>query len=459
MIKKVLVGLSLLGLGIVCIRVSLWFQEMKQLRAMPEVSRVFTLAEPLLKTSFYCIVRDRGVEYRMRQHECRESGLYQAGVGDRLEIAGSWQTIVIGASQIEKSFIQIENIEIQPIRTGSGDVWWQGLRWLFDFRDSLLLTYKHDLPEPEGSLVAGIVLGEQASLPESLTAALRKTGLMHVVAASGYNVTVIAGLLINFWSRWVSRKASAWLAMAGIGAYVVLAGASPPVIRAGIMGIMALIALIQGRWYWSLWALGLTSGLMLWWWPFMISSISFQLSIAATMGMAVLVEPMTETFRLWREKLRGQGLKTRKKIAIWILFGAVVAPVKEALITTMAATIATMPVQMVYFEEVSWLGLLANPLLLWLIPILMYLGLVYAFLGIVWQELAGLMTWLVYPPAHLFVLGLTWFNRLPFGNVSVNGNWWLAAGWWFIWWGLVYSRRGVGKGVGPGEMLPARPGT
>jgi ComEC/Rec2-related protein len=433
-VRAVIIISSLIFSVIISIRLFFWWEEMNRLRQQDEVKVSFVVSEPLRTTVSYCIIAHRGIDYRVRLEECRRDGWSQIRVGDMVEITGSWKTIVIKANGNEKSFIHTTDYLIWQPESKRGHFWWQGLQSLYDFRSQLLKTYQRDLPEPEGSLLAGIVLGEQASLPDSFARALRKSGLTHVVAASGYNVTVIAGLLLSWWTRWLSRRQSALMAMMGIGGYVVLAGASPPVIRAGIMGMMALAAVIQGRWYWSLWALGITSGLMLIAWPWLIGSISFQLSVAATLGMTMLVEPVTASMNMWSARVRERAGLMMHRCRLWLLFGRLWIPVKEAFITTLAATIATMPVQAIYFEEISWLGLLANPLLLWMIPLLMYLGLAYAFLGILWQQLAAVMSWLVYPPTHMFVIWVSLVNRVPVDNYPLTGNWWLAAGWWLLWW-------------------------
>ena len=122
-------------------------------------------------------------------------------------------------------------------------------------------------------------------MPDEFHRLLRDTGTLHVIAASGMNVTIVAAVLMMFLVKLFARRAAIILAILGIIFYCFLAGASPPVVRAAIMGTVAYVAGFLGRERDGLVILVGSAMLMLLVNPWYIFDIGWQLSFAATGGI------------------------------------------------------------------------------------------------------------------------------------------------------------------------------
>ena len=148
---------------------------------------------------------------------------------------------------------------------------------LIDVRTLLSDALTDALPEPEASLATGGLLGKRARLPADLTEDMNATGTSHLVAVSGQNVTLIAGLLIAALAWAVGRRPAAWLALAAIIGYSFLVGGEPSVVRAAIMGGLYVVATALGRQSSALIALALAGAVMTAIDPQVVHGVSFQL--------------------------------------------------------------------------------------------------------------------------------------------------------------------------------------
>jgi len=264
----------------------------------------------------------------------------------------------------------------------------KGVVWRV-WREKLALVYQRLLPEPEASLVAGIVLGEKTNLPEGLYKALINTGTIHVVVASGYNVMVVGGMILASFLYFVRRKWATIGAVAGMVVYSFLAGADPPVVRAVIMGSMIFVGQAIGRSNKVLWSLVLAGWVMLMVEPSLIESISFQLSVMASIGLFWL-EPK---LRKWFDE---------REIRAWIL--------RTELLPTLAAQIMTIPIIWYHFGRVSWVSPLVNVIILPFVPVIMAWGGLMLLLSLIWGPLGMVVGWLVYSLAHLLVFVVKLFG-------------------------------------------------
>lgn len=233
------------------------------------------------------------------------------------------------------------------------------------------------LPSPEGELVLGIVLGYKSALPKLFYDQLVRSGTVHIVVASGYNVMVVAGLALSIMFLFWRRRVATLAAIGVVWLYVLLAGGEVSLLRAALMGSAVLIGLAWGRSARIIWSLALTAGVMLVISPSLIESISFQLSLAATFGVAVT----------------GPFLKNR-----WDRDDPI------DLTTTLGALVMTAPLIWWHFGRVSWISLVSNSLILPLVPILMLLGAVTVVVSLAAPMLAAAVSWPTYALAHLVVV-------------------------------------------------------
>ncbi|HVY68211.1 MAG TPA: ComEC/Rec2 family competence protein, partial [Patescibacteria group bacterium] len=208
------------------------------------------------------------------------------------------------------------------------------------------------LPEPEASLLLGILIGARKTLPQQVVDNFNDTGTSHIIAVSGFNITIIISSLAAG-AYLLGRRASFYLSLACLLAFVVIAGASASVVRAALMGLLLLAALNIGRQYAIVPALFFAALLMLLQNPkILFWDVGFQLSFAATLGIIYFLPVLQKTAEHWPE-----------------LWG-----IKTLLLTTLAAIAATLPLILYTFGRLSLSAPLANILVLPAVPLTMLLG-------------------------------------------------------------------------------------
>ncbi len=247
------------------------------------------------------------------------------------------------------------------------------------FRLELVAILEKTLPEPMSSLSAGILLGVRAQMPREFYDALVSTGTLHVVAASGFNVMIVATILMSLFGRVLSRGKAIGAGVAGILFYVVLSGASASVVRAGIMGSLTLTAYYFGREAQARRLLWVTSGIMLLVSPLMIFDIGFQLSVVATAGI-LYIGPMFSNLAISNIGIR------KSKI------------LKDYLYPTLSASAATAPIILFHFGRVSWISPLVNVLILPVVPLIMLLSAIQVGIGMLSLDAAQIVAWINYLP-------------------------------------------------------------
>lgn len=306
---------------------------------------------------------------------------YQAlSVGAEYEFVGRAEPRVILGKQA--GIVMIDPIFeiIESDRMGVGERVVMGLS---TWRERMVDNLAKWLPEPHSSLSAGILLGVKRQMPWEFYQQLVATGTLHVVAASGYNVMIVARVVMGVLLMILSKK---WAIVAGVGAiaaYVVIAGGGAAVVRAGIMGSLTLAAYYWGRPAEAKRLLWVTAGAMLLVQPLMLVDVGFQLSVAATAGLLYL-EPVV---RGWTDRRVDGWANT------WIR-----PYINEYWWPTVAATMATMPIIWLTFGRVSWISPLVNIFILPLVPLIMFLSALAVGVGALIPVLGQLVSYLLYVP-------------------------------------------------------------
>ena len=238
------------------------------------------------------------------------------------------------------------------------------------------------LPEPQAALLTGILLGNDEGIPDSLLDQFRATGTAHIIAISGFNITLISAALVKLFNRFMQRYVALLGALMVIALYAVLVGAEPPVVRAAMMGGLSALALIVGRQSDGLTSLFLAASLMTAWQPMLLWDVSFQISFAAMLGLILYVERLAK----WTEQAlrRVVSVETAERLTRLS---------RETLLATMAAQITVLPLIAYHFGQFSPLTLLANLLILPVQPIIMYLGSTAALLGLAVLPLGTVVGW------------------------------------------------------------------
>lgn len=315
--------------------------------------------------------------------------------GERVKMAGS---VVKTKGVVGTMIMKVKTVEIL-----SGGSWWR--KGLARLRQTIVQKYETWLPQREAALLGGIVLGSSERFLKDQKSEFRAAGISHIVAASGYNLTVVAGVMLVWGDRLWGRRKAILLAMGGMLAYVFLAGAGAAVVRAAIMTGLTLGALALGRsvkagWM-LLWCIPVALIIKPEWW----ANIGFWLSVAATAGL------------VWVEVGR---------------FGLVVSD----LATTMAVSVTTVPLLLHFFGKLSWLAPLANLLVLPTVPVIMGLGGIAGLVGLVLPGVGQIGAWLTWPL-------LAWITEVAKTIGGFTGGVWTTGEMPWAWVGSYYVCLGL----------------
>ncbi len=268
------------------------------------------------------------------------------------------------------------------------------------------------LPEPQASLAQGILLGQRSALPADLADDLNATNTSHIVAISGYNVTLIAGLVVGALAWLTGRRQAALLALIAIAFYTILTGASPSIVRAAIMGGLFLLATIAGRPGSALASIVVAAALMTAWQPLAIHDVSFQLSFAAVIGLAYLAPELeARATSLLGPRVGGDEVLRRG----WPNVALDVSTV------TLAAVAATLPIIALNFERISLVGLPANLLIVPAFPLIFTLSAVAAVVGAIASGPGQYVAWAAWLPLTYMIETARALADLPFASRNVHG--------------------------------------
>ena len=241
-------------------------------------------------------------------------------------------------------------------------------------------------PSPEDSLLKGILLGDDSAISTKLEDAYRLTGTSHIIAISGFNMSVLAGLVSLFFTRQFGRKRGAFATILLLGSYSLLVGASASVVRAAFMGSYAVLGHSISRKGNTLNNLGVSALLMVVLNPHLPWDLGFQFSVMATLGLSLFAGPLRARLEAWI------GKRMEQKTAL-----ALSSLVSETFLLTMIAQALVLPLSIWHFREVSWLFLIANPLILPVQPAVMVLGLAAMSAGLVWLPIGRVLAWIAWP--------------------------------------------------------------
>ena len=277
-------------------------------------------------------------------------------------------------------------------------------------RQKVTSLFQETLPPTSSSLLLGIVFGFKESLPRDLAVSLKTVGVVHVIAASGMNVTLVASFLAGIFTIFFKRQIALFLCILGICFYALLAGLEASIVRASIMGVIVFSAQILGRQTLAIYSLGVAGYLMILISPDIISDLGFQLSFTSTLGILYL-KP---------------------------LFGKKELLLIDDVKTTVSAQIATFPILFFTFGTYSFWSIIVNGLLLWTIPILMVLGGLGAICGAVFEPLGKVFLYLSLPFLILFEKTAEFFSNLPglinlgLDNSEIIIPWQLGVGYYLV---------------------------
>jgi competence protein ComEC len=360
--------------------------------------------------------------------------------GDRLQIEGVLETPPDYQGFSYRDYLARQGVhslirEAQVTRIGSeeGSPLYAALLALKHRAQGVIAAILH---EPAASLLTGILLGIETGIPADLMDDFSATGTTHIIAISGFNITIISGIFAALSRRLVGGRRATWVAIAGVLIYTLFVGASAAVVRAAIMGILYLLGKHLGRETFAPVSLAAAAVLMTALNPFTLWDVGFQLSLAATAGLILYVGPLERGAVRLLSRLTSR--KQARQAVSWI---------SEALLVTLAAQLTTTPVILYYFHRLSLVTLLTNFLILPVQSMVMICGGIATIAGLLWLPAGQVLGWVAWLPL-IYTVGMVRLTaRVPFAWVDLGrvSGWTLWAFYALLgaltWWGRQDAER------------------
>lgn len=314
--------------------------------------------------------------------------------GDVLLVRG---TLSQGFGAVSASMYRAELIRIE--HSASADIARQ-------VRDWFAAGISKAIPQPQAALGIGYLTGQHATLPNELVTQLQAVGLTHAVVASGYNLTILVALARALFAR-ISKYLATLAASLMIVGFMMITGLSPSMSRAGLVSGLSLAAWYYGRTINPLVLLPFSAAITVLFNPAYIwGDIGWYLSFAAFAGVLV-VGPLLEAF-FWDDADRSHAI------------GAMI-------VETVSAEIVTAPIILLAFGQYAAYALLANILVLPLIPVTMLLTFLAGLAGV---SIVGLAHWVGLPASgvlHYMTWTVAHIAALPAAQREVHIKPWMAA--------------------------------
>lgn len=220
---------------------------------------------------------------------------------------------------------------------------------------SLISIINSYLPEPHASLANGILFGKALKRSTSFYTQLKQTGLLHIVVLSGTNITILAAILGSLLS-FLPKKLALIVTICLIALFISFIGPQAPAIRAGVMGILALMAVIFNRKALALYSLLLASLFTAIFFPKLFMNISFQLSFGATLGIILFGNAKPSAHELIKElrtSLAAQVFVT-PLILIYFREMSIIAPISTLMVSFVIAPLMIMGFLTILLGKISW---------------------------------------------------------------------------------------------------------
>ena len=292
-------------------------------------------------------------------------------------------------------------------------------QWMRKSRQAFDAHIDTALPEPHASFMKGLLLGERASMPADLVQKFKQTGVSHIIALSGYNITLVGTFLVDaLLMLTVPFRATFWIAGSSIIFFVLFTGASASLVRAAIMGILILVAVREGRMYQMTNALVLAGVAMLAMNPYLLRfDAGFQLSFLATLGLIYLTDPVNRMLATLEHRMR---VRIRGKRVSQDRERRIANGVKKIMSETIAAQCAVLPLLVYLFGGVSIIAPISNLFVLAAVPYAMAFGFLTGMAGFIWQPASIVMGWGAWVLLAYELAVINFFSKIPFSFFSLS---------------------------------------
>ena len=277
------------------------------------------------------------------------------------------------------------------------------LMYKFVEKDSLIVFMKSVLPGDVGGLLVGIVFGSKGAISKYWYDIFISAGVIHVVVASGSNLSIISSILIDELSKLIGRKKAIVLGLMAVSFYISLVGFEAPVARASVILFIYYWSQFLGRKF------SMVSALILMLFVMVLVDLDMTVSVSFWMSLVAFVAVVS-----WSEVYKKKG-------GILNLFGL-----------NLWVNLWIWPMTGLVFGKVNWLGLVAGPLVLFGVEYVYVLGLAASVMYIVSRGLASGVLMLTIPFLSYFLKVCNWFANLNVGVWQVEFNWFMVVGWYMV---------------------------
>lgn len=319
--------------------------------------------------------------------------------GDEVVLLGTPKTLKPGgfADYLAKDdiYYTLDRAKLEVVSKDKGH---KVVAMLLSLKSSLVEKTRDILPEPESSLLSGLIVSGKQALPKETLEEFRRAGVVHMVVLSGYNITIIAEFLL-FLFGFLGTRRSAHISLSGILLFTLMSGAPATVVRGAIMVSLLLLGKLMHRSGAQFRIILSTAVVMLMYNPkYLVFDASFQLSFLAVLGL-VYGAPIFNKYLIWiTEKYK----------------------LRELVSTTLATQFFVFPYLLYNMGDFSLVFLLANILILPVVPVVMLIGFVATLVAFV----SNILAW---PLAFLSHILLSWIlfvaevlGNLPFANLEIE---------------------------------------
>ncbi|MGH7240758.1 MAG: ComEC/Rec2 family competence protein [Candidatus Saccharimonadales bacterium] len=304
-------------------------------------------------------------------------GLNAVFAGDEVEVTGTLKSS-LGSYQGRMSYAQLTLIRHHN-------------SVINELRRRFTAGVQSALPEPLASFGMGLLIGQRNTLPTEVSQALLMVGLTHIIAVSGYNLTILLRSADKIAGK-RSRRMKLLFSFGLIAVFLLFAGTSASIVRAAIVSMLSIVVGYYGRQFKPLNLILLAAAITAFASPYYVwSDTSWYLSFLAFYGV-MIVAPMIQSrwSNKWRESL-----------------------VASVALESICAEAMTLPFILHIFGQMSFIGLLANVLVVALVPLAMLLTLIAGLAGMLVPAVVG---WLAWPARILLTYMLdiaTMLSHLP----------------------------------------------
>lgn len=274
------------------------------------------------------------------------------------------------------------------------------LNLLYTFSNKFEAALNSVIVEPQASLAAGILLGVKRNIPDSLMNDLNATGLTHIIALSGYNVTILVEIFAVVFIASLGRRRVFIYGSALILFFILMTGASASVVRAGIFSFMILFGEQLGRQADQTNLMLLAAVLMVAFNPYILRyDTGFQLSFLAFAGLIYISPQIKKIFERSKLKKMSEGIKS-------------------PLVETLGAQLAVFPLIWYQFGRLSLIAPLSNLLVLPVIPISMLLVFVTGIGAVLNLQLGLLCSFLLWPVLEYVIKIVELLAKMPWASIA-----------------------------------------